>query len=257
MITCPSSGSWKPTRSRRVRSPRSRRASPCAARFTAAGSAAPSSIKAKRSKLAILPGLHSGRNFFVPALRHTPEKYRESAMKISRVADDTLAVPLLFAAPLAGPAWAADPVPSAKDYPPPPADWKVPRTEWGDPDLRGMWPVDYLAATPRERPPEIGTRTEWTEEEYQERFAQAEQRAGLEAAQDRVGILGMGHWREDGLPLWQTSMITQPANGRYPALTDEGRRAAAAVRNSWNTEVFDKISDFGIWDRCLSRGMPG
>jgi len=67
----------------------------------------------------------------------------------------------------------------------------------------------------------------------------------------------MGHWREDGLPLWQTSMITEPANGRYPELTEEGRRAAAAAKSSWNTEVFDKISDFGPWDRCLSRGMPG
>ena len=106
-----------------------------------------------------------------------------------------VALPLLLALPLSGPAVAEDPVPSAKDYPAPPAGWKVPRTAWGDPDLRGMWPVDYLAATPRERPPEIGTRTEWTEQEYKERFGQAEQRAGLEAAQDKIGILGMGHWR--------------------------------------------------------------
>lgn len=162
------------------------------------------------------------------------------------------ALPLLFAVP----ATAEDPVPSAKDYPAPPAGWQVARTAWGDPDLRGQWPVDYLAATPRERPAELGTRVEWTEEEYQERLGQAEQRMGLEAAQDRVGILGMGHWREDGRPLWQTSMIVQPANGRYPALTEAGKQAASQVKTSWNTEVFDKISDFGIFDRCLSRGMP-
>ncbi|MBN9505897.1 MAG: hypothetical protein J0I69_07695 [Altererythrobacter sp.] len=161
-------------------------------------------------------------------------------------------LPLLFAAP----AVADDPVPSAKDYPAPPAGWKVARTAWGDPDLRGMWPVDYLAATPRERPPEIGNRTEWTEAEYKARFGEAEQRAGLEAAQDKVGILGMGHWREDGFPLWQTSMVTEPANGRYPALTEQGRRAKAAVHDSWNTEVFDSLSDFGNWDRCLTRGLP-
>src|SRR5690606_14167810 len=164
-----------------------------------------------------------------------------------------VALPLLFAAP----AVADDPVPSAKDYPAPPAEWKVAHTAWGDPDLRGMWPVDYLAATPRERPSEVGDRTEWTEEEYQQRFGAAEQRAGLEAEQDKVGILGMGHWREDGFPLWQTSIVTQPANGRYPALTEEGRRARAAVHDSWNTEVFDSLSDFGNWDRCLTRGLPG
>ncbi|MBO9517522.1 MAG: hypothetical protein J7493_05605 [Porphyrobacter sp.] len=162
------------------------------------------------------------------------------------------ALPLLFAAP----AFAEDPVPSAKDYPAPPAGWKVARTAWGDPDLRGQWPVDYMAATPRERPADLGTRTEWTEEEYKERLGAAEQRIGLEAAQDRVGILGMGHWREDGRPLWQTSMIVEPANGRYPALTEEGKRAAAGVKTSWNTVVFDKISDFGVFDRCLTRGMP-
>ena len=170
------------------------------------------------------------------------------------------ALPLLFAAhalPVQGQSLPKDPVPSAKDYPPPPAGWQVPRTGWGDPDLRGMWPVDYLAATPRERPPELGTRTEWTEAEYNERFKQADQRANLEAQQDKVGILGMGHWREDGFPLWQTSMITQPENGRYPALTEAGRAARAGVKDSWNTEVFDKITDFGNWDRCLTRGIPG
>ena len=72
-------------------------------------------------------------------------------MKTLRLAA-VLALPLLFALPISGPAAAEDPVPSAKDYPAPPAGWQVPRTAWGDPDLRGMWPVDYLQGTPRERP---------------------------------------------------------------------------------------------------------
>ena len=166
------------------------------------------------------------------------------------------ALPLLFVLPAAAPALADDPVPSAKDYPAPPAGWKVARTAWGDPDLRGMWPVDYLSPTPRERPAEIGTRTEWTEEEYRQRFAQAEQSQELIVQQDKVGILGMGHWTERGLPLWQTSMVTEPANGRYPALTEAGRAARAAVHDSWNTQVFDSLKDFGNWDRCLTRGLP-
>ena len=100
-------------------------------------------------------------------------------MTITRIAA-ALAAPLLLALPLAAPALADDdPVPSAKDYPPPPAGWHVARTAWGDPDLRGMWPVDYLTPTPRERPPEVGTRTEWTPEEYNQRFNQAEQAQGL------------------------------------------------------------------------------
>ena len=41
-------------------------------------------------------------------------------------------------------------------------DWKVPRTEWGDPDFTGSWPIDYLAQTPRVRPAHMGTRAERT-----------------------------------------------------------------------------------------------
>jgi hypothetical protein len=171
-----------------------------------------------------------------------------------RLLGAAIAAPLLI---FATPAVADDPVPSAKDYPAPPAGWKVPRTSWGDPDLRGMWPVDYLSPTPRERPPEIGGRTEWTEAEYNQRFKAAEQAQGLITQQDKVGILGMGHWTERGLPLWQTSMVTEPTNGRYPPLTAAGQAARAAVHDSWNTEVFDSLGDFGNWDRCLTRGLPG
>src|SRR4029079_13318349 len=176
----------------------------------------------------------------------------ESLMPPTRIAA-ALAATLLLAAP----AVAEDPVPAAKDYPAPPAGWHVARTAWGDPDLRGMWPVDYLSPTPRERPPELGTRTEWTEDEYKTRFDAAEQSQGLIVAQDKIGILGMGHWTERGLPLWQTSMVTEPANGRYPARTAAGTAARAAVHDSWNTQVFDSLQDFGNWDRCLTRGLPG
>ena len=46
-------------------------------------------------------------------------------------------------------------------------EWQVPRTEWGDPDLTGNWPIDYLAQTPRVRPAHMGTRAELTDEEYE------------------------------------------------------------------------------------------
>lgn len=171
------------------------------------------------------------------------------------------ALPLLFAAPVLGQASTSalphDPVPSKLDYPSPPAGWHVKRTAWGDPDLRGMWPVDYLSPTPRERPANMGARTELNDAEYQERLGAAKERIGLLPAQEKLGILGMGSWTELGLPLHQTSMVTMPANGRFPALTPEGAAAKAAVHDSWNTAVFDNLSDFGNWDRCLTRGLPG
>jgi len=137
-----------------------------------------------------------------------------------------------------------------------PAGWQVPRTAWGDPDLTGMWPLDYLAATPRVRPEHFGTRATLTDDEYEAAVKTAQQALELGDKQDKVGILGMGHWAERGLPLRQASLIVEPANGRYPALTEEGQRLAAAEKTSWNNEVFDWMDDFGIFDRCITRGMP-
>jgi hypothetical protein len=43
--------------------------------------------------------------------------------------------------------------------------WSAPRTEWGDPDLRGIWPIDSVGRTPTERPPNLGTKAYLSDEE--------------------------------------------------------------------------------------------
>ncbi len=139
----------------------------------------------------------------------------------------------------------------------PPAGWEMPRTQWGDPDLRGKWPVDYLGRTPRERSPALGERAFLTDDEYDRAFARVENELGRYDEEERAGLMAMGHWTEFGLPLRQSSMIVEPANGRYPPLTPLGQEWQANERTSWNTYVFEDMDDFGIFDRCLTRGMPG
>jgi hypothetical protein len=162
----------------------------------------------------------------------------------------------LIAAAFVLPMFAASAMTVAEDAPAADPNWKAPRTEWGDPDLRGKWPVDYLGSTPRERPVEFGDRRYLTDEEYEPRRAAAQANLDRYDIEQKGGTMGMGHWAEFGLPLRQTSMIVEPANGRYPPLTEEGKRLKAAEHTSWNTEVFDKMSDFGIFDRCITRGLP-
>src|SRR4051812_17093892 len=84
--------------------------------------------------------------------------------------------------------------------------WKVARTAWGDPDLRGRWPIDYLAQTPRQRPAQYGTRGELSEEEYAAALKNAETQKQLYDRENKIGKMGMGHWTERGLPLRQTSL---------------------------------------------------
>jgi len=173
-----------------------------------------------------------------------------------------LGAALGFSMVFAGPASAQD-TDGARDaemaqrFDPPPAGWQVPRTQWGDPDLRGMWPLDYLSATPRERNPRFGDRAFLTQEEYDAAFNAAQSQMDRYAEEEQANLMAMGHWNERQHPLRQTSLIMQPANGRYPPLTEKGRHLAENERTSWNTYVFESMDDFGIFDRCLTRGMPG
>ncbi|MGD8340198.1 MAG: hypothetical protein PVH89_05415 [Gammaproteobacteria bacterium] len=130
------------------------------------------------------------------------------------------------------------------------------RTEWGDPDLQGMWPMTYLNGTPLQRPESFGERRLLTDEEYAERV---ERLAGLNARYDNEiagGEIGMGHWSEMGEPNRLASLIVEPANGRIPGLTAEGERRSAQMRSSWSDIPFDTLADFNALDRCITRGLP-
>jgi hypothetical protein len=169
-----------------------------------------------------------------------------------------LAVWLALATPLAAMAQDAPTFEEqmAARFQPAPDGWQVPRTQWGDPDLRGKWPVDYLGQTPRERPAQYGDRAFLTPEEYAAAFDEAQFQLDRYGEEVQLGVMSMGHWAERGHPLRQTSMVVEPANGRYPPLTALGQQWRSEERTSWNTEVFDSLNDFGIFDRCLTRGMP-
>ena len=131
-----------------------------------------------------------------------------------------------------------------------------PRTPWGDPDLRGMWPIDKLNGTPVQRPEAFGERRYLTDEEYAERV---ERLRGLNARYDNEiesNKMGIGHWAEMGEPNRLTSLVMEPANGRLPPLTAEGERISATMTSSWSNIPFDRVADFNPLDRCITRGLP-
>src|SRR5688572_12368964 len=101
--------------------------------------------------------------------------------------------------------------------PAPPAGWTAPKTAWGDPDLRGMYPLDQVGRTPMQRRPQYGDRVLMTDEEYAEAVRAASE---LEAGADREDAnnqLGAGNWFEYGTALRQTALIVEPAEtGRIP-----------------------------------------
>jgi hypothetical protein len=131
------------------------------------------------------------------------------------------------------------------------------KTSWGDPDLRGMWPIDSLGGLPLQRTPEQGNRVFLTDEEFAKREAAMERSRGAAEKETSAGKLGMGNWVEMNGAGRRTSLLIDPPNGRLPELTEFGKKANAAGRSSWvKDQTFDWVNDFDSWDRCISRGFP-
>ncbi len=134
--------------------------------------------------------------------------------------------------------------------------WVQPRTEWGDPDIQGMWPLTHLNGTPLQRDPKYGNQRYLTDAEFAKRQAMLKKRNELYANEIEENKIGLGHWAEFGHAQRMTSFIIDPPNGRLPPLTPEGEKRSKSMRSSWSKIVFTNINDFNVLDRCITRGMP-
>jgi hypothetical protein len=156
-----------------------------------------------------------------------------------------IAVVSLASVPLAGQAPAA----AAKAG----KTWTPPRTPDGQPDLQGTW--TNATITPFERPIGLAGKQVLTEEEA----AELEKRA----AQNRIdrpprdGDVGNYNqvWFDSGTKVVstrQTSLVVDPPDGRVPVLP-----AAEAKRDYNLAHNADSYKYMSVWDRCITRGVPG
>ena len=131
------------------------------------------------------------------------------------------------------------------------------RTAWGDPDLGGVWNNSTL--TPFQRPERLGDQEFLTEEEAanveQEAVDRNERLLNEEAQRTEVGgNIGAynNFWMDRGtntVDTRRTSLIIEPSNGRYPALTPAGQRRAA--EGSARGGRADSFTDFSAGVRCI------
>jgi hypothetical protein len=160
--------------------------------------------------------------------------------------------------------WGWDLPPLRGQTPPPAAGrrdgWSVPRTPWGDPDLQGLWPGTPMMGVPMERPRALADRAQLSDAEVAARAAQL--RTPAPAGRGGAGLGPPGHWGEQGRPQRQTSLVVDPADGRIPAMTDEGTRRTAALPKTWYYDndgggPFAAPTDLSAYDRCITRGVVG
>jgi hypothetical protein len=141
--------------------------------------------------------------------------------------------------------------------PPVSKSYQPKKTAWGDPDLRGMWPIDAIGGLSIQRTPEQGKRVWLSDQEYKVISDNMEKFKNAAAEETKANRLGNGNWVEMTGAGRRTSMLVDPDNGRLPDLTAYGKKMQALGRSSWVTgQTFDWVTDFDSWDRCITRGFP-
>ena len=128
------------------------------------------------------------------------------------------------------------------------------KTVDGHPDLHGVW--TNATITPFERPAALADKAFLTDEEAR----QLERRAATtrdEEAPPRAGDVGNYNqfWFDSGdrvVSTRRTSLVIDPPDGRVPM-----RREAEAARDDASAHQGDSYEFMSVWDRCITRGVPG
>jgi hypothetical protein len=145
------------------------------------------------------------------------------------------------------------------------SDYEVPRTEWGQPDLQGVW--NFSSDIPMQRPTQYGTRQFLTAAEIEE--IKARQAASDAASDSALNIEGVDESYND---FWvenagigdsvRTSHIIFPEDGQMPALVEGavGRQGmyggettgeSRPVRIAAGGIGTDGPEDRGLSERCI------
>jgi hypothetical protein len=144
--------------------------------------------------------------------------------------------------------------------------YTAPRTPWGHPDLQGTYSNDDETGTPMERPAQFeGRRQEdLTPEEFAKLVKDRNDAfvKGVEGTEFAGGLRPPAHLIFDTFDrknrrAW---LVVDPADGRIPAMTDEARkrpRVPGGISTNANPNgPFNSWLDMGLYDRCITRGIP-
>ena len=142
-----------------------------------------------------------------------------------------------------------------------------PRTPWGDPDLQGYYSNKYEYGTPFERPAAFaGRNVDGLSAQELADLMKKRQQEALDRAPflggDPEGKIGNSAEFRDIYEVTKGSrpwFVIDPADGKIPAVLPEARARVQdqGRAGSFGSGPFNGPEDFSLWERCITRGLPG
>ena len=146
---------------------------------------------------------------------------------------------------------------------PPRGTYEPKRTSWGDPAIAGAYNNSDETGIPFERPDAFAGRTleSFTQEELAAITAER-QKQTIErnpTLSEFPGATSPMHWFENYFAANSRAwLVSDPPEGKVPAQTEEARQRAAAQRAARaGRGPADSYLDRSLYDRCITRGLPG
>jgi hypothetical protein len=138
------------------------------------------------------------------------------------------------------------------------------KTPWGHPDLQGIYSNDDETGTPMERPAQFAGKTlaDITPAELQKIVKERNEQfnAGVAGTEFAGGLRPPAHLIFDSFDRKNSRawLVVDPADGRIPRRTDvQPRRRTGGVSTNANPRgPFNSWLDMGLYDRCITRGIP-
>jgi hypothetical protein len=186
------------------------------------------------------------------------------------LATSTIVVGILSTAGIAGGPQAPKPAP-AKPSAAANGAYAPPRTAWGDPQLEGVYTNDDETGIPFERPVQFDGRKieDITPAELQALNKQRNEQfnAGVAGTEFAGGIRPPTHLIFDSFDRKNSRpwLVVDPPDGKVPPLTEEARQRVrrpvsglgrGVSSNANSIGPFDSYEDLGLYDRCITRGLP-
>jgi hypothetical protein len=138
------------------------------------------------------------------------------------------------------------------------------KTPWGHPDLQGIYSNDDETGTPMERPAQFEGRAladitpgelDKIVKERNEKFLE-----GVSGTEFAGGLRPPAHLIFDSFERKNSRpwLVVEPADGRIPRRTDAAprRRVGGVSTNANPRGPFNSWLDMGLYDRCITRGIP-